>query len=1146
MRFSRLRLSGFKSFVDPIELVITGGLTGVVGPNGCGKSNLLEALRWVMGENSPKKMRGGEMDDVIFSGTELRPGRNVGEVVLTLDNVDRSAPAAYNDNVEIQVSRRIERTSGSTYRINGHEVRARDVQLLFADIASGNRSSALVSQGQISDLIRAKPAGRRHLLEEAAGISGLQSRRHEAELRLRAAETNMERLADVIQGLETQLANLQRQARQAARYRRLSERIKEAEGLWFYRRWHDTEDYVAAALVSLRQAEDTVVEATGLAAAATTAHAETAERMPALRGAEGEAGNALHELEVARVALDAEERRLNEQRREIEERLTQLVHDLEREQALADDARQALGRLDSEATEIEAKREGEAEKLSTAAEKVDQARGKVRGLEQQVTTLAGERASSQAHRQGLERQIGDLGQRLERLTRQANDVESEKVQLNLGLDDTDSLDRLRREESEAERRLVDARQALETTETDRAAAREAEEQARQELQKAESILTRMEVERDALTALLADRPDTPDPIVDQVRVAPGFEIALAAALGDDLDVPAGADSAAGWLRLAPYDNPPDLPSSAEPLSRHVKGPPELVRRLDQIGIIDHDRGAALAAELKPGQRLVTRDGALWRWDGFRASDAATSQAARLEQRNRLEALAIEIPKATAEAGICRQKLESASTTAAETAKTESAAREAVSAGSDVFAAARDARRDVEGQRQAAETRRTDLGATAERIAHEREELGVDLEGAKSALAEIPAEDDGSTLDNLSAELETERAVLAECQDAHDHLRRDAAFHQTRLAAIAADRQSWADRAQGAERRIADLAARRERAVADQADLEQRPLKIGEQRKSLVERLEAAEQVRRTASDARAEGENQLAERDRVLKQAEAHLADARENRARREGTVEQGRQAEADVRRQIVERLESTPEALGQSIADRDNLSSADELEQRFTKVVRERDNMGPVNLRADIEAAEVEEQLSVMLSEKEDLDSAIARLRRGIQELNREGRERLMTAFNEIDGHFQVLHKRLFGGHARLTLVDSDDPLEAGLEIEASPSGKKLQSLSLLSGGEQALTALALIFALFQTNPSPVCVLDEVDAPLDDANVDRFCDLLHEFASDGRTRFLVITHHRLTMARMDRLFGVTMSEPGVSQLVSVDLTAAEAIRAIA
>ena len=322
--------------------------------------------------------------------------------------------------------------------------------------------------------------------------------------------------------------------------------------------------------------------------------------------------------------------------------------------------------------------------------------------------------------------------------------------------------------------------------------------------------------------------------------------------------------------------------------------------------------------------------------------------------------------------------------------------------------------------------------------------------------------------------------------------------------------------------------------------------IAEQRKGLADRLEAAEARRRAAADARQAAENLAQQKDRALRQAEAALSDLREERARRQGGVDQSRQSSEEVSRAIRERLETTPEGLAESVPEPDSLPDAVELEDRYGKVVRERENMGPVNLRAEIEATEVEEQLSVMLSEREDLETAIARLRRGIQELNREGRERLVTAFQEIDGHFQSLYKRIFGGSARLLLVDSDDPLEAGLEIQASPSGKKMQTLSLLSGGEQALTAMALIFALFLTNPAPVCVLDEVDAPLDDANVDRFCDLLDEFANAGNTRFLIITHHRLTMARMDRLFGVTMSEPGVSQLVSVDLAAAEALRVTA
>jgi chromosome segregation protein len=434
----------------------------------------------------------------------------------------------------------------------------------------------------------------------------------------------------------------------------------------------------------------------------------------------------------------------------------------------------------------------------------------------------------------------------------------------------------------------------------------------------------------------------------------------------------------------------------------------------------------------------------------------------------------------------------------------------------------------------------------ERISAERAELASALATARHELSEMPPASAEDGLEALREELITRRSDLSGLQGERDRLHREAEFRERRLTAIAQERQSWQGRAQGAGGRIEDLDARRLVGQEEAAALENKPEQIVIQRRDLATRLDAAEAVRREAADKRVAAETALAQLDRALRQSDAHLSDQREERARREGSVENASQIATEVSRQIRERLEIEPDALAETVADSDQLAGAQELEDRFGKVVRERENMGPVNLRAEIEAQEVDEQLSVMLSEREDLEEAIQRLRRGIGELNREGRERLMVAFEEIDGHFQRLHKRLFGGHARLSLVDSDDPLEAGLEIEASPSGKKLQILSLLSGGEQALTALALIFALFLTNPSPVCVLDEVDAPLDDANVDRFCDLLDEFAGNGDTRFLVITHHRLTMARMDRLFGVTMSEPGVSQLVSVDLANAELLRATA
>ncbi|MFP6745001.1 MAG: chromosome partitioning protein ParA, partial [Alphaproteobacteria bacterium] len=422
-----------------------------------------------------------------------------------------------------------------------------------------------------------------------------------------------------------------------------------------------------------------------------------------------------------------------------------------------------------------------------------------------------------------------------------------------------------------------------------------------------------------------------------------------------------------------------------------------------------------------------------------------------------------------------------------------------------------------------------------------------LKFAEEARAALPADTDGrGQLDSLRGRLIEGRSELAERINAYERLRREAAARGDRLAKIAADLGSWQARAGGATTRLAQLADRRVAANAELQSLSGRPAEIAGLRDDLLGRLDAAQASRAKAADAVASAEATLAALDQRLRLVEAALAEARESRVRCESALEQANQHRDNTARAITERLDCAPTALAEiaGLKEGDDWPAEDDIEIRVGRLIRERDNMGPVNLRAEDEARGIDEQLSALVDERTDLEAAIARLRQGIGRLNREGRERLDKAFEKIDNHFGTLFTRLFGGgKAHLAMVGSDDPLEAGLEVMASPPGKRLQVLSLLSGGEQALTALALLFAVFLTNPAPICVLDEVDAPLDDANVGRFCDLLEDLARGSTTRFLIITHHRLTMARMDRLFGVTMGERGVSQLVSVDLHTAEGLK---
>ncbi len=1135
MQFSRLRLVGFKSFVDPADLLIEPGLTGVVGPNGCGKSNLLEALRWIMGEASPSRVRGGGMEDVIFSGTSLRPSRNLAEVTLSLANPGRDAPGRWNDSDEIEITRRIERGSGSAYAINGQDMRARDVRHFFADISSGTSSSALVNQGQISNIINRKPASRRHLLEEAAGIAGLQARRHEAELRLQGAERNLDQLIVVIENLEAHHAGLRRQERAAQRYRNLAKRIRDAEMRWRLRLWQDAGEALIAAGEAFSAIESEVAELTAEVAAATSAREDAAATVPPARQALAEADRALHELDVARGVLETEGGRIDAALKEARTALAQLADDRERERALEAESHEALARLDAEHEGLASESDGP--RIADAEEALHAALDEVQEIEAQVIEATRRTASLAAERQALIREIAEGESRLASLDED-----------DRGDDDTAAIDtartelvRWQREEGEAREAREGARQDLLRHEEAHVAARRAEEETRLALRAAEQRVEKLESTAEALEAQAwSHEPGDMKPLLDSVEVEAGFENALGAALGDDLEAPPGEGHERGWQLVRSPAAPPSLPEGAEPLSDHVTGPPELTRRLQHTGVVDALSGRELAAALGPGERLVSRDGDMWRWDGYYVTGSRSGAAIRLAQRARLEALRQDLD----EARPARQRAGEAHAAAVET---EAAARLAEDEARRASARLGDHHAMCVNEAAAAARTLADLeerqerrAVEARRMAAERVSLEETLARCRSDLAGLPEADDDSVLDAQRHRLDLLRQESLERQRVCDRLHQERDTRLARIDTIARERDSWRSRAAEARRRIADLEERIASRQATCAELESAPERIARQQRDLGNRISAARERRKAADDQLATAETRLAERERTLRQQEQALYATREERARREGALGQANERSRDIAGQIRHHLSLSTEDLEDQVPDANALAEAGELEQRYARAVRERDNMGPVNLTAGAEMAEIAEQISVMESDRRDLEEAIQRLRRGISELNREGRERLLAAFNDIDRHFQDLHRRLTGGEARLSLVDSDDPLEAGLEVDANPSGKQLQALSLLSGGEQAITALALIFALFLTNPSPVCVLDEVDAHLDDANVARFCDLLDEFAATDTTRFLVITHHHVTMARMHRLFGVTMSEPGVSQLVSVDLDAAE------
>ncbi len=1146
MKFNRLKITGFKSFCEATEFHIEPGLTGVVGPNGCGKSNLVEAMRWVMGENSYKNMRASGMDDVIFSGSGNRASRNTAEVSLVLDNTDRTAPAAFNDAELLEVTRRIEREEGSVYKINGKEVRARDIQLLFADASTGARSPAMVRQGQIGEIISAKPQQRRRILEEAAGVAGLHSRRHEAELRLKGADDNLRRLEDVLKQIEEQAESLKRQARQASRYKGLAAEIRRHEALLLHIGYKQFSSELAEAEHGLEKAVMDFAERTRQQAEAARLQAIAAYQLPPLRDEEQKTNAVLQRLVMAREQLDAEEKRAGDRAAELERRIAQLSGDLARERSLIDDAAGVLARLDSEAEEIEAQTEASADYDYEVKEKVADAEGKLTESEKALVEAQAAISDLNTRRATLEAALREEAQRLTRFETELARVSDELSALKSQATSDEDMEALAEAAAIAEVTVEDADQRAMEAEARHQQAREAEAAFRAPMAEADKRAQRLETEVRTLTNLLASAAsDLWPPVVEEISVQKGYEAALGAALGDDLDASTNPSAPAHWSVIGDASSDPALPPGVAPLSTLVDAPAPLARRLAQIGIVVRGEGAQLQKLLKVGQRLVSKEGDLWRWDGFTAAaEAPTPAAKRLAEKNRLGDLRIEAEMAREAADEMKERAELAQQALRTAGAAEAEARNAQRASQRAAQEARDKAAEGERRRSQIAARVSALTEAQSRLRENCDEARRKKAEADEAMGSLAAPQQLiNKLERARAHTAQCRAEAAEARAAVQGLVRDAEARVRRREAIVQERGSWADRRSRAGNQIEALEIRIEEAREEHMMLTDAPNQFLEKRRALMNEIADAETARKDASDKRAQAETTLAESDRVARLALEAMSSVREERARIEARVEGLRGRREAVIKAIATELECEPEAVAElaGVKPGDALPDAEKVERRLESLKQDRERVGNVNLRADDELLEVEKKREELVKERDDLTEAIRKLRVAIQNLNREGRERLVAAFEVVNGHFKELFTSLFGGgSAELQLVESDDPLEAGLEILARPPGKKPQTMTLLSGGEQALTAMSLIFAVFLTNPSPICVLDEVDAPLDDSNVERFCDLLEEMRKRTDTRFVTITHNPITMARMDRLFGVTMAERGVSQLVSVDLQQAE------
>jgi len=1135
LRIRRLKLSGFKSFVEPAELRIERGLTGVVGPNGCGKSNLLEAIRWAMGESSPKSLRGGGMDDVIFAGTATRPPRDFAEVSILVER-----DAGEEGGGESEVTRRIERGAGSAYRIDGRDVRAKDVSLLFADAATGAHSPALVSQGKIGAVIAAKPVERRQLLEEAAGISGLHARRKDAEQKLRATEANLARLGEILGDQEQRAAQLRRQARAAERYRKLTEQIRGVEGRLLHARWAEAERAAEAAAAEAKAAAEEVERIHEAIVEAQGAHDRAAAALGARRTALAELrehGHELaHQLASARARRDTVARRLAE----LERLEASLAADMQREEALKGDAARAIAKLEAERAAIDRRLEDSETHSARIAIGLSAAEASSREAEAALAELLARQAAMRAERRVAEAALEAAKAQLARTAQEQHKLGDQLRALGDGSEPL----RLRDEAEDRARTAAEALTAAEARRLDaeqgRSAAAEARDAAESQLASARAALSAARSEHDALARALDHAGGA---AIASLRAEPGYERALAAALGEDADAAVGGDGPRRWQGSEAQPGEPALPAGTKSLADHASAPKELLRRLRQVAVVDEDKGQPLAV----GQRLVTRDGQLRRWDGFVASGAGAAAAERLLRANRLAQLSDELPgieKAVADATAkrdevlsrmeqCRRAAEEARTTAL---AAERDAREAARA-IDSAAAALER---IEAQRASLEQRQADLepvlAAATEAVTAAERSLAVLPDPTALEHQVEAARESAATAASGVADKRAEAATKA----------RETAADRERSSAAAREQAEWRKRQADAEQRLASAVERQKQQSAERLELRREPAEL-DAKISELEHANDQSQVRiGEAGAAEREAEEAVVTAAQAVAAANESSADTRERRAAAAARAEAQQARSAEFARAAVEKFECVPQRLPEKLGfDGDEPRNGDEEAATLERLTAERERIGPVNLVAEQELAELDAQRTKGAEEAEELTQAINRLRGSIGNLNREGRVRLLEAYGKVDAHFRRLFTTLFeGGQAHLELVESDDPLEAGLEIMAQPPGKRLSTLTLLSGGEQALTAVALIFAIFLTNPAPICVLDEVDAPLDDANVERFCELLQRMTEETDTRYLIVTHNAVTMSRMDRLYGVTMIEKGVSRLVSVDLGAAETLLA--
>ena len=1147
LNITKLRLNGFKSFVDPTEFEILPGLTGVVGPNGCGKSNLLDALRWVMGENRPTSMRGDGMDDVIFGGTSLRPARSYAEVNLQVENFDPKILPTKTNESSIEIVRRINFESGSTYKIEGKEILAREVRLLFADYSSGSNSPSLVRQGQISNLINENPKSRKRILEEAAGISGLYHRRHESELKLNASENNLERINDILSKLEEQLKALKKQAKQAEDYRLLGEKIRKQESLLLFVRWENKNSEFNNSKHELDNILKKRTDHEKILRNLIEVKEQKENLLPKIRDQQAADQIATNQLQSKKTNIDEKHKNALSRVHELNQRILELENDYTRENELILDAESVLKKSANEKNSILNNQSDLTNKIKSTKEDLDLSIIEFNKIEKEYEVEANNFAASLAKKNNLETNFEVNKKSLKQVEEKITKVKDDKSKVNLRKEEIDNeLINIRNELELSEKAIDKKSSMLDKTEDEVQTLRADLLNFEEKLSEERSKLLAIKSEIKTLEEFLSEQEIFEDAIINQIEISKDFEIVFSVILNDDLNYPPqSSDRKSGWHYSENEKQSFTFPEGVKVLADLVKHPLELNKRLKNVGIVNSKDGYLLHSKLKNGQSLVSMDGDFWRWDGFSttSADVNTSNTQKVKNLNRLQNLKVlqkEIEKKvfiqsghkTDQELVIKQKIEERDNLKKEYISKEKRLNELKTNLSKL-----EAEFEINSaQIESLDNNYLNLNEDYNKLIKNIEEIkNLDNQEIDYQVEEKNINLKKKTLEDFRNKNLDRRLVLEDLTSQFN-------FYKNRLVQLDKELEDWSIRKKRSVDRQDNILSRKNELELFLETAQLEPEKIENDILNLNKKITEAEKKCSISTDALVNAEKKL--RDALFKEKEAFkiAEDLKEKYVRAEVSIETTKDNLNELASLLEAETGHSPKDFQDKYIDQlTNKLSIDIIEKNLDQLTRKRNFIGPVNLRAEEDEKEINAEYSELLNQKEDLEVAVKKLRNAISNLNKEGREKLLKAFDDVNKNFKTLFNNLFGGgQSNLLLVESDDPLEAGLEIMCQPPGKKLSNLALLSGGEQTLAAISLIFAVFMVNPSPICVLDEVDAPLDDANIVRFCNLLDNMKERTDTRFIIITHNPITMSKMNRLYGVTMAEKGVSQLVSVDLDKAE------